>query len=124
MTKDPHYQREADKYERPVASREYLLELINQQKAPTSLEHLIELLGYSDENDIEGLRRDLLAITREDEVDVAFQAAAEQAALEAGGDGEVDRASHRHRAVPRQAGDRGGTRGDDEQPQRDLRVSA
>ena len=68
MTKDPHYQREADKYERPVASREYLLELINQQKAPTSLEHLIELLGYSDENDIEGLRRRLKAMVRDGQV--------------------------------------------------------
>ncbi len=68
MTKDPHYQREADKYERPVASREYLLEMINQQKAPTSLEHLIEILGYRDENDIEGLRRRLKAMVRDGQV--------------------------------------------------------
>lgn len=68
MNKDPHYQREAQNYENPVASREYLLELINQQKAPTSVEHLLEMLGYTEEHQIEGVSRRLTAMVRDGQV--------------------------------------------------------
>lgn len=68
MNKDPHYKREAQNYENPVASREYLLELINQQKAPTSLEHVLEMLGYTEEHQIEGVSRRLTAMVRDGQV--------------------------------------------------------
>ena len=34
MSDDPFYQREKEKYEKPVASREYLLELLVAAKKP------------------------------------------------------------------------------------------
>ncbi len=68
MNKDPFYEREARDYERPVASREYLLELINQQSVPTNLAHIISLLNYDNENDIEAIRRRLKAMARDGQV--------------------------------------------------------
>ena len=68
MIKDPHFEREASQYERPVASREYLLELINKQSVPINLEHIVELLGYDDEDEIEGVRRRLNAMARDGQV--------------------------------------------------------
>jgi ribonuclease R len=65
LNKDPHYEREAANYDRPVASREYLLELVNKQTAPISLEHIVDMLGYTDEDDIEGVRRRLKAMCRD-----------------------------------------------------------
>lgn len=65
MKKDPHQERESRNYENPVSSREYLLELIKKQTAPISLEHVVELLGYTDEEQIEGIRRRLNAMTRD-----------------------------------------------------------
>ena len=65
MIKDPHHAREAANYDRPVASREYLLDLVNEQTAPISLEHIVEMLGYQDEEEIEGLRRRLKAMCRD-----------------------------------------------------------
>jgi len=68
LIKDPHHQREAQNYERPVASREYLLDLINQQTAPISLEHIVNLLKYDQEEDIEGVRRRLNAMARDGQI--------------------------------------------------------
>ncbi len=68
MKNDPHSEREARTYENPVASREYLLELINKQSAPISLEHIIDELGYDDEDQIEGVRRRLMAMVRDGQI--------------------------------------------------------
>ncbi len=68
MKNDPHSEREARTYENPVASREYLLELINKQAAPISLEHIVEELGYDDEEQIEGVRRRLMAMVRDGQI--------------------------------------------------------
>ena len=68
MIKDPFKEREAQNYQRPVASREYLLELINQQTVPISLEHIAEILQYESEEDIEGIRRRLNAMARDGQV--------------------------------------------------------
>ena len=65
MKKDPYQAREAKNYENPVASREFLLDLINQQTAPSSLEHILKLLKYTDEDQIEGVRRRLIAMVRD-----------------------------------------------------------
>ncbi len=68
MKKDPHQKREAGNYENPVASREYLLEIINKQNAPISHLHIIELLKYDDDNKIEAIRRRLNAMSRDGQV--------------------------------------------------------
>lgn len=63
--KDPHKAREARKYARPVASREYLLELIRDHGAPVTYERLIERLGLKHEDDLEAIRRRLIAMVRD-----------------------------------------------------------
>lgn len=68
MKKDPFFEREARNYENPIASREYLLELINKQTAPTNLNHVIDILGYIGEDEIEGVRRRLNAMARDGQV--------------------------------------------------------
>lgn len=68
MIKDPHHEREAQNYDNPVASREYLLELINQQTVPINHEHIIDLLGYDNEEHIEAIRRRLNAMARDGQV--------------------------------------------------------
>ena len=68
MNKDPYQEREALNYENPVASREYLLELINRQSVPIGLEHLIGELKYEGEDQIEGLRRRLKAMCRDGQI--------------------------------------------------------
>lgn len=68
MKKDPHQAREAANYENPIASREYLLELINQQSVPISLEHVVELLGYQQDDQIEAVRRRLNAMVRDGQI--------------------------------------------------------
>ncbi len=63
---DPNAPREAEKYDNPVASREYLLELLADQDGPTTLNRLISKLGYDDDEErIEGLRRRLRAMERD-----------------------------------------------------------
>ena len=68
LKQDPHRKREAKNYENPVASREYLLEIINKQSVPINHEHIIELLGYTDEEQIEAVRRRLNAMARDGQV--------------------------------------------------------
>jgi ribonuclease R len=68
LIKDPFKEREAQNYDHPVASREYLLDLINQQTVPISLEHIAEILNYESEEDIEAIRRRLNAMARDGQV--------------------------------------------------------
>jgi ribonuclease R len=63
--KDPFHGRESAKYDSPIASREYLLELINNEKVPVPQEFISEVLGYNDEASLEGLRRRLQAMVRD-----------------------------------------------------------
>ncbi len=62
---DPFHKRESARYESPIASREHLLELIKSQKVPLPQEHIAEALGYSDETQLEALRRRLQAMVRD-----------------------------------------------------------
>ena len=68
MKKDPHQKREAGNYENPVASREYLLEIINKQNVPISHLHIVEQLKYTNEEQIEAVRRRLNAMSRDGQV--------------------------------------------------------
>lgn len=60
--KDPHQQREAEKYEKPVASRELLLSLIEESTIPPTFKKLVQQLKYSDDDMIIGLKRRLRAM--------------------------------------------------------------
>ncbi|MEW6981142.1 ribonuclease R [Colwelliaceae bacterium 6471] len=59
---DPHSKREAEKYEKPVASRELILSLIEKSNIPPSFKALCKTLNYSDEELIIGLKRRLRAM--------------------------------------------------------------
>lgn len=62
---DPHAEREAQKYENPVPSREFIMELMAKIAEPVSYEHLCEELELDDEDEREGLRRRLIAMSRD-----------------------------------------------------------
>ncbi len=60
--KDPHAAREADKYEKPVASRELLLEIIEKSPIPPTFKAICKTLNYQDDNQIIGIKRRLRAM--------------------------------------------------------------
>ncbi len=62
---DPHFQREAQKYDNPIPSREFILERLREQGAPLTQERIAELLELDDEDRLEALRRRLIAMTRD-----------------------------------------------------------
>ncbi len=66
---DPHANREAEKYDNPVASREFILQMLSDHGGPTTLNRLISELEYDgDEERIEGLRRRLRAMERDGQI--------------------------------------------------------
>ncbi len=69
MSDDPFYQREKEKYDKPVASREYLLELLTKAKKPLSFLEFCHLLDAQDEDSRIGIQRRLRAMEREGQVE-------------------------------------------------------
>ncbi|MEW5824022.1 MAG: ribonuclease R [Pseudomonadota bacterium] len=66
VLEDPNAEREAEKYDRPIASREMILEMLKQHGGPMTLNRLIATLEYDgDEERIEALRRRLRAMERD-----------------------------------------------------------
>ena len=64
--KDPHASREAEKYEKPIPSREYIMELMANIGEPVTYEYLREQMGFDDDEDqAEALRRRLIAMGRD-----------------------------------------------------------
>ena len=63
--RDPFAEREAAKYERPIPSREYLMEFLAEHGTPMSIEQLAPLLNLQEEQDRESLRRRLNAMERD-----------------------------------------------------------
>ncbi len=63
---DPHAQREAENYENPVASREWLLKALDE--LPRSYEELCALAEAKSDDQREGLRRRLRAMLRDGQV--------------------------------------------------------
>ena len=63
--RDPHAQREAGRYENPIASREYILQVITDADRPVNREGLADILGIDSEEDMEALRRRLNAMVRD-----------------------------------------------------------
>ena len=68
MIKDPNAEREAQKYENPIASREVILALLDQSKGPLVHSQVAELLGISEPEQLEALRRRLNAMERDGQV--------------------------------------------------------
>lgn len=66
--KDPHAEREASKYEHPIASREMILEIMDQATGPISHRALSKTLGLEAPDDVEALRRRLIAMERDGQV--------------------------------------------------------
>jgi ribonuclease R len=62
---DPQFEREAARYERPIPSRELILEVIHEADGPVPFEPLAERLGLSNPVDIEALTRRLRAMERD-----------------------------------------------------------
>ncbi len=62
---DPHAEREAQKYENPIQSREFIIEHLRQRGAPATHETLCEELGQTSEEGVEALRRRLIAMCRD-----------------------------------------------------------
>lgn len=65
MSQDPFLEREAEKYESPIPSREYILAHLAKRETPASREELGNELGLSGEEQLEALRRRLRAMERD-----------------------------------------------------------
>lgn len=66
--RDPHFERELEKYGRPIPSREYIQSILASRKKPMSEEKLIEQLGVQDPELQIALTRRLNAMAREGEI--------------------------------------------------------
>ncbi|WP_353572357.1 ribonuclease R, partial [Candidatus Albibeggiatoa sp. nov. BB20] len=62
---DPYIEREKQKYQKPIPSREYILSHLTDQKKPITLNQIADLLNLSSEEDLEALRRRLRAMERD-----------------------------------------------------------
>ncbi len=62
---DPHAGREAEKYENPIPSREFIMQLLETQGEPLTYKQLVDLLDLHDEESLEALRRRLNAMERD-----------------------------------------------------------
>ncbi len=62
---DPHFEREAAKYDNPIASREMILELLGQAEHPLNHNQLCKLLNVEDHEQVDALRRRLRAMERD-----------------------------------------------------------
>ncbi|MBS9436138.1 ribonuclease R [Photorhabdus noenieputensis] len=65
MSQDPFLGREAEKYESPIPSREYILDIIAKHTVPVSRQELAQELNLINDEDIEALRRRLRAMERD-----------------------------------------------------------
>lgn len=68
LKNDPYAEREAQKYENPIPSREYILEFLNDRERPVSFKQLIEELKLSGGDEKEALRRRLSAMVRDGQI--------------------------------------------------------
>lgn len=66
--KDPFGQREAEKYDNPIPSREYILDVLKQNGIPLSQRSLARLLNIKGEEQTEALRRRLRAMERDGQI--------------------------------------------------------
>jgi ribonuclease R len=62
---DPHADREAENYDRPIPSREFILELLEQAEGPMNRSEISAALKLEDDEQFEALRRRLRAMERD-----------------------------------------------------------
>lgn len=67
-SEDPFFSREAEKYTNPIASREHILALLNENKDPLLRKKIERKLGIKTDDAKEGLRRRLKAMIRDGQV--------------------------------------------------------
>lgn len=65
MSKDPFQDREAEKYENPIPSREFILALLKKREKPASRDEIAQELNITSEWQQEALRRRLRAMERD-----------------------------------------------------------
>ena len=65
---DPHAQREAEKYENPIPSRELILQLIQESGKPLRRQQIAQQFALESADDLEALRRRLRAMERDGQV--------------------------------------------------------
>ncbi|MFV2061816.1 MAG: ribonuclease R [Gammaproteobacteria bacterium] len=65
---DPHASREANNYEHPIPSREFILKEIEKAGVPVNMNRLINILEISNRRDIESLRRRIRAMERDGQI--------------------------------------------------------
>ena len=65
QTLDPYAQREAEKYEKPIPSRELILKLIEEVGKPLRRQQIAQQFGLESDDDLEALRRRLRAMERD-----------------------------------------------------------
>ncbi|MFC1750708.1 ribonuclease R [Pseudomonadota bacterium] len=62
---DPHAEREAQKYENPIPSREVIMALLEEEEGPISYAELVAQLELNGDDNLEALRRRLKAMVRD-----------------------------------------------------------
>lgn len=62
---DPYFEREQAKYEHPIPSREYILEVLRERGRPLDRDELIKTLSLDSPEAVEALRRRLRAMERD-----------------------------------------------------------
>ncbi|MEM6485625.1 MAG: ribonuclease R [Pseudomonadota bacterium] len=67
---DPHAEREARRYEHPIASRTAILDLLRGADAPLPMEGISSAFALTSDRDLEALRRRLRAMQRDGQVHV------------------------------------------------------
>jgi len=65
VDQDPHFEREQQNYDNPIASRESILELLKNSDAPLKREQIAQAFNIDDPDSLEGLRRRLRAMERD-----------------------------------------------------------
>jgi ribonuclease R len=73
MSRDPHFEREKAQYENPVASREYLTEVLNSHDKPLSFLEICHAVNAKSEMERIGVQRRLRAMEREGQVQFTRQ---------------------------------------------------
>ncbi len=66
--KDPHWKREASLYKHPVASREHIIQYMEEVDRPLSFAHLSRAFQIQHSEEQEGLRRRLIAMVRDGQI--------------------------------------------------------
>ncbi|MEE9446165.1 MAG: winged-helix domain-containing protein, partial [Cocleimonas sp.] len=66
--KDPHKEREAKKYGRPIPSRELMLEVMEKNDGPISFRELADKLNLSDPEDLDPMKYRLRAMERDGQI--------------------------------------------------------